>query len=137
VKDAVSQFPARKLTPDERALVFEWLAAAGDVTTAYVSRRRADDPALHERIIICTGPGDEPSHIVHAPSGRDIWFVFSLGQRTKLRRFQTLLTALNSIRPVLVDADSIVVPANAGQSARTSRSASRKRGARATRPNVG
>ena len=137
MKDAVSQFPARKLTPDERALVLEWLAAAGDVTTAYVSRRSADDPALHQRIIICTGPGDEPSHIVHAPSGRDIWFVFSLGQRTKLRRFQTLLAALNSIRAVLLDPESTAVPVKAKRSVRASPLALRKRSARATRPNVG
>jgi hypothetical protein len=104
MQDAISQFPARRLTPDEYALVVEWLAAAGDVTSAYVSKRRSDDPALHHRIIIATGPGNAPSHFVHASSGRDIWIIFSSGRRTKIRRFQTLRAALNSIRPVLLDA---------------------------------
>jgi hypothetical protein len=104
MRDAVNQFPTRRLTPDEHALVVEWFAAAGHVASAYVSNRRSDDPALYHRIIIATGPGDEPSHIVHAPRGRNIWIVVSSGPRTKLRRFQTLRTALNSIQPVLVDA---------------------------------
>jgi hypothetical protein len=106
MRDAYNQFPTRRLTPDEHALVVEWFAAAGDVASAYVSNRRSDDPALYHRIIIAMGPGDGPSHIVNAPSGRNIWIVVSSGLRTKLRRFQTLRTALNSIRPVLVDARS-------------------------------
>ena len=106
MQDVISQFPARRLTPDEHALVVEWLAAAGDVASAYVSNRRSDDPALHHRIIIAAGPGGAPSHFVHASSGRDIWIVFSSGRRTRIRRYQTLRAALNSIRPVLVDAGS-------------------------------
>jgi hypothetical protein len=136
VQDAISQFPARRLTPGECALAAEWLAAAGDVTSAYVSSRRGDDPALHHRIIIATGPGDGPSHFVHAPSGRDIWVVFSAGPRTRVRRFQTLRAALNSIRPVLGKMGSEHVPAKAKQASRTSRMPSRKPGARANKPKV-
>jgi hypothetical protein len=62
VRDAIGQFPARRLSPDEHALVVEWLAAAGDVISAFVSNRRSDDPALHHRIVITTGPDDGPSH---------------------------------------------------------------------------
>jgi hypothetical protein len=106
MRDAIRHFPARPLTPEENALVEEWLAAAGDVASAYVSNRRSDDPALFHRIIIAASPEDRPSHLVHAPSGRDLWIVFSLGRRTKIRRFKTLQAALNSIRPVLVEARS-------------------------------
>jgi hypothetical protein len=137
VRDAVNQFPARRLTPDEHALVIEWLAAAGDVTSAYVSQRRGDDPALHQRIIITTGPDDEPSHVVHAPSGRDIWLVFSAGLRTKLRRFQTLRAALNSIRPVLAEGTPKDAPAKPRQAPRRPRLALRKPGAGINTPNVG
>jgi hypothetical protein len=106
MRDVIRHLPARLLTPDERALVAEWLAAAGDIAEAYVSKRRGDDPALQHRIVIIAKPGVGPSHLVHAPSGRDIWIVFSLGRRTKVRRVQTLRAALNLIRPVLVDAPS-------------------------------
>ena len=103
MRDAIGHFPARPLTPDERALLTEWLAAAGDIAAAYVSNRREDDPVLYRRIVIVTEPDEGPSHLVHAPSGRDIWIVFSLGRRVRLQRFHTLQAALNSIRPVLVD----------------------------------
>jgi hypothetical protein len=101
--DPVRHMPARLLTPGERALVAEWLAMASDVALAYVSSRSSDDPALYHRIIIVTKPDDGPSHIVYAPSGRNIWIVFSSGRRSGVKRFQNLRTALNSIRPVLVE----------------------------------
>jgi hypothetical protein len=105
MKDVIRHLPARLLTPDERALVDEWVAGAGDITEAYVSNRRADDPALYRRIVIVTKP-DGPAHLVHASSGRDIWIVLSLGGRTKIRRFRTLRAALNFVRPVLVETGS-------------------------------
>ena len=95
--------PARFPTPDERALVAEWLALASDVALAYVSSRSSDDPALYLRIVIVTKPDDGPSHIVYAPSGRDIWVVFSPGRRCGVKRFRSLQTALNSVRSVLVE----------------------------------
>ena len=103
MRGAIRDFPARLLTPDERALAAEWIAGAGDIAEAYVSNRRADDPALFHRIVIVTKADDGPSHLVQASSGRNIWIVFSLGRRTKVRRFRTLGAALNSIRPVLVE----------------------------------
>ena len=106
MRDVIRHLPARLLTPVERALVADWFAAAGDIAEAYVSTRRADDPALHHRLVIITKSDDGPSHLIHAPSGRDIWIVFALGRRTKIKRFQTLQAALNSVRPVLVKAMS-------------------------------
>ena len=44
-KNSIRHFPARLLTPDEHALLAEWLSAAGDIASAYVSNRRGDDPA--------------------------------------------------------------------------------------------
>jgi hypothetical protein len=103
MKDMIRDLPARLLAPDERTLVAEWLASAGDIAEAYVSNRRGDDPALDHRIVIVTKPEVGPSHLVHAPSGRDIWIVLTLGRRTKIQRFPTLRVALNSVRPVLVE----------------------------------
>jgi|ERR1700704_7206821 hypothetical protein len=103
MRDMIRHLPARMFTPDERTLVAEWLAGAGDIAEAYVSSRRGDDPALHRRIVIVVKPDDGPAHLIHAPSGRDIWIVLSLGRRTKVQRFPTLRAALNSVRPVLVE----------------------------------
>ncbi len=103
MKDVIRHLPARLLTPDERTLVAEWLAGAGDITEAYVSDRRGDDPALYRRVVIVTKPEVGPSHLVHAPSGRDIWIVLTLGRQTKIHRFRTLRAALNSVRPALVE----------------------------------
>ena len=115
MRNAISYFPARPLMPDERALVAEWLASVGDIAATYVSSRRGDDPAHYRRIVIVTKPDEGPSHLVHAPSGRDIWIVFSVGTRTRIRRFPTLRAALNSIRPVLADSVPRRAPAHSGE----------------------
>ena len=52
MRDSICHFPARPLSPDEHALVAEWLSAAGDIVTAYVSSRSHDDPAHYRRIVI-------------------------------------------------------------------------------------
>ena len=85
----------------------EWIAAAGDIASAYVSSRRSDDPAVYHRIAITASMSDEPSHYVQALAGRDIFMVTTPGpgRRTKVIRFPTLRAALNSIRPVLLGAD--------------------------------
>lgn len=102
--DLIRRFPARPPTPEERALLSEWLAAAGDIRLAYVSSRQSDDPALRHKIIVMAEIGSAPSHIVHAPAGRKIWMVFARGDRdTRVRRFKSLQTALNSIRPLLAE----------------------------------
>ena len=115
MRDALHHFPARPLTPGEHALVAEWLATAGDIAAAYASNRRADDPAHYRRIIIVTKPDDGPSHLVHAPSGRNIWIVFILGRRMRVRRFLSLRDALNSIRPVLVGVAMEASASDSGQ----------------------
>jgi hypothetical protein len=101
MRDSISHFPARALTPEENVLFATWLSAAGDIPLAYVSNRGNDDPAHYRRIVIVSKPDAGPSHLVHAPAGRDIWVVFALGRRTRIRRFPTLTEALNSVRPVL------------------------------------
>ncbi len=94
-------FPPRPLGPDERALVAEWLANAGDILSAYVSERRSDDPRLHRRVVIVAGPVDRPSHIVHAPSGTITWILATVGPPANVEQFETLREALNAVRPVL------------------------------------
>jgi hypothetical protein len=101
----LNSYPVRPLTPDERALVAEWFAAAGDVVSAYVSNRRSDDPAIYHRVVISTRPDGTPSHLVQALLGRDVWLMFSLGVRTRIQRFRTLGAALNSIRSVLTNVE--------------------------------
>lgn len=103
MQTALQKFPARPLTPDERAVFDEWISAAGDIALAYVSSRQSDDPVLKNRIVVANEVGGEPSHFVFALAGRNIWLVFGKGQRIRLQRHKTLLTALNSIRPVLAD----------------------------------
>lgn len=104
MRDAIRHRPARLMTPDERALVSEWLATAGDVASVYISGRRSDDPAFYGRIVIAVCADGEPSHVAFAASGRDIWVVLASGRRMRIRRFRTLRAALNSIRPVLLEA---------------------------------
>ena len=99
--DIMKYLPPRPLTPAERRILDEWLAAAGDVASAYVSQRESDDPALYRRIVVIMNPQDGPAHTVHAPAAHDIWVVFSPRQRQKIRRFGQLQAALNFIRPVL------------------------------------
>ena len=103
--DAIRHFPARLLTPDEHALLAEWLAGAGDIAEAYASNRREDDPAYYRRIVVVTKSSEGPSHLVHVPSGRKKWVVFSLGRRSQVQTFRTLRDALNSIRPVLPETE--------------------------------
>ena len=103
MRDPIRHFPARLLTPDEHALLAVWLAAAGDIATAYVSNRRDDGPAFYRRIVVVTNPSDGPSHLVHPPSGRQKWIVFSLGPKSQIQGYRTLGAALNYIRPVLAE----------------------------------
>jgi hypothetical protein len=84
-------------------MVAEWLARAGDITLAYVSDRRTDTRVLYRCVVVITKPNDHPSHIIQAPSGQDVWLMFTRNQG--ILSFPTLSEALNSIRPVLVEAD--------------------------------
>ena len=122
--DAISYFPARPLTPVEHALLAEWLAVAGDIAVAYVSSRRGDDPAYYRRIVVVTNYDEGPSHLVHAPSGRDMWLVYSFHEEPRIRSFPTLRAALNSIRPVLL-ADVSSSPRRRGPRGRASTGAAK------------
>ena len=116
MRETIRHLPARLLNPDERALVAEWFAAAGDIASAYVSSRLGDDPALLHPIVVVTKAADGPSHIVYAASGRDLWIVFLAGRRTRIRRFLDLRAALNFIRPVLVEAEAETAVGNTNRS---------------------
>jgi hypothetical protein len=99
--DILLTFPPRSLGPGERALVDEWLGRAGDVAMAYVSERRSDDPNFFGRVVITTGPGAKPSHVIHPPVDCLSWLVISMERPCEVQRFETLRDALNSVRPVL------------------------------------
>jgi hypothetical protein len=100
-RDLLLKYPPREIAPGERQYVDEWLARASDVSAAYVSGRRSDDPALYRRIVIAAGPGDEPTHLIHAPTGLRLWLKMTLGGDPRVEIFDTLVAALNSIRRVL------------------------------------
>src|ERR1700761_8546185 len=54
--DILLRFPPRLLTPGERELVGEWLSLAPDISSAYVSSRPSDDPAMYHRVVISDAP---------------------------------------------------------------------------------
>ena len=98
--DILLTFPPRSLGPAERALVDEWLGRAGDVSTAYVSERRSDDPDLFGRVVITTGPGVTLSHVIHPPVDCPSWLVIAMDAPCSIQQFETLRDVLNCIRPV-------------------------------------
>ena len=100
--DVLRTFPPRPLNPDERALVATWLAATSNIASAYVSERRGDDPTLCHRVVVTVGTDREPSCLIHAPVGLSCWLVSSVGYGSEVRRFDSLLAALNSIRSAFV-----------------------------------
>jgi hypothetical protein len=99
--DIRQTFPARPLRPDERDLVAEWLAAAGNVSSAYVSERRSDDPSIYRRIAISADGDGAFTHLIHAPFHSDVWIVLQVRHKPEIHQFETLLEALNFVRPVL------------------------------------
>lgn len=99
--DILQTFPARPLRPDERELVAEWLAAAGDVSSAYVSERRTDDPAIYRRIAISVEGNGVFTHFIHTPFHHDYWIVLNVRHRPEVHQLNSLLEALNFVRPVL------------------------------------
>jgi hypothetical protein len=99
--DIQQTFPARSLRPDERELVAEWLAAAGDVSSAYVSEQRIDDPAMYRRIAISVEGNGVFTHLIHAPFRNDCWIVLNVRHKPEVHQFDSLMEALNFVRPVL------------------------------------
>ena len=100
-EDILQTFPARPLRADERELVAEWLAAASDVSFAFVSERRTDDPAIHRRIAISVEGNGAFTHFIHTPVHSDVWIVLNVHYKPEVHQFDSLLEALNFIRPVL------------------------------------
>jgi hypothetical protein len=96
-------FPPRLPRPDERALLADWLAAAGDISLAYVSSRKGDGPAIYRRIVITVDEDEEPSYLINARMGTNVWIVDSYHREYEALPFASLREALNSIRPVLPD----------------------------------
>ncbi len=99
--DILLTFPPRPLSPTEHALVQEWLGLAGDMQLAFVSQRRSDDPRFFGRVVLATGPDTKPSHTIHAPAGSALWLVTLMDPPQRVRQFDSLRDALNSLRPVL------------------------------------
>ena len=97
----VDKYPPRLLRPDERALVAEWLAAAGDVSSAYVSQRQSDHPAIYRRVVITERDGGGPSYLIDTPVNSDYWIVIRVCPEPEAHSFPSLRAALNSIRLVL------------------------------------
>jgi hypothetical protein len=101
--DVLRTLPPRPLRPDERELLDAWLAAAGDVVSAYVSERRSDDPAMYRRIVIFEDLRLGPSYLIHSPTIADAWITLNVGQASPAQSFASLREALNSVRPVLLE----------------------------------
>jgi len=95
--------PPRPLRPEERRLLEEWLAFAGDVSSAYVSSRRNDDPYHYRKIVITIEGDGEPSFLVDTPQGTDLWIVIQCRPVPDAIQFASLREALNFVRPVLPD----------------------------------
>jgi hypothetical protein len=100
-EDVQQTFPARALEPDERALVAEWLAAASDVMSAFVSERRTDDPTISRRIAISEAANGAFTYLIHSPLRGNFWIVLDARYKPQFHRFDTLWEALNFVRPVL------------------------------------
>jgi|ERR1700733_7085833 hypothetical protein len=94
-------FPARPLTAEERKVLRSWVSAV-DGFSAFVSERRADDPAIYRRIVISGRGTKRHTYLVHAPRGLDIWIVVSAVEGEDIGRFPTLHAALDFIHPVSV-----------------------------------
>lgn len=86
-------------------MLAEWFAATqrkkSDVTSAFISERRGDDPRFYGKIGIVLRASREPAYLVHSPAGSAIWVVTTGHAWNQVQRFRTLRSALNSIRPVL------------------------------------
>lgn len=94
-------FPPRLLRPDERNLLEEWLAAAGDVSSAYISNRRSDDPTIYRKIVITVEGDGEPTYLIDTPAGTNLWIVVQCRPAPDVNEFGSLREALNFVRPVL------------------------------------
>jgi hypothetical protein len=100
--DILQTLPPGHLRPGERKVVAEWLAAAGDIASAYFSGRKNDDPAIYRRIVIIEDTNSGPTFLIHTPANMKIWIVLRVGSPSEARGFDSLRDALNFVRPVLL-----------------------------------
>lgn len=109
--NVILTFPPRMVSQGEQVLLAEWFAAtqrAGlDVERAYTSERRGDDPNIVGRIVVMLRSSKHPAFLVFAPTKSLFWAVTSAPAWDKVHRFRTLRAALNSIRPVLDEPDTM------------------------------
>jgi RimJ/RimL family protein N-acetyltransferase len=103
--NVILTFPPRPVSQWERALLAEWFAATQrdslDISRAFVSERRGDDPKIVGRIVVVVRPSKEPRYLIYSPAEQSFWVVATAPAWDNLQRFRTLRAALNSIRPVL------------------------------------
>jgi hypothetical protein len=99
--DILRMLPARPLDAEERALLTEWLSKALDISSAYFSERRSDDPAIYRRIVIVDAPDGRVTHLIHCPRGMRLWVRTTVVPEFGVQLFDSLQAALNSIRQVL------------------------------------
>lgn len=102
IVDILQTLPPRHLRPNEREMVAEWLAAAGDIASAYFSGRKNDDPAIYRRIVITEDKNSGPTFLIHTSANLKIWVVLEVGSPSHVRGFDFLRDALNFVRPVLL-----------------------------------
>jgi hypothetical protein len=92
----------RIMSIEERSVLLQWLAAAPDGVSAYVSQRYTDDPSLAQRIVVTIHGVRHPLYSIHCPIGADFWIVTSLVEASEIGLLPSLRAALNFVRPALV-----------------------------------
>jgi hypothetical protein len=108
----------RPLRPEERDLLAAWLAAAGDVSSAYFSNRRNDNSAMYRRIVITVEGDGEPTFLIDTPTGAKLWIVLQCRPEPKACQFRSLREALNFVRPVLSDPSEAIIDRRASSKAK-------------------
>jgi hypothetical protein len=92
----------RMMSIEEQSVFEQWLAAAPDGVSAYVSQRSTDDPSMAQRIVVTIRGTKRPIYSVHCPIGADFWIVTSLVEASEIGLFPSLRAALNFVRPAPV-----------------------------------
>lgn len=109
--NVILTFPPRTVSREEQALLAEWFAATQradlDVERAFISERRGDDPNIVGRIVVVLRSSKHPAFLAFAPTESLFWAVTAAPAWDKVHRFRTLRAALNWIRPVLDEPDTV------------------------------
>jgi hypothetical protein len=109
--NVILTFPPRTVSREEQVLLAEWFAATQradlDVERAFISERRGDDPNIVGRIVVVLRSSKHPAFLAFAPTDSLFWAVTASPAWDKVHRFRTLRAALNWIRPVLDEPDTV------------------------------